>query len=46
MSEDIIKRIKISVKGEGKIIVLLKNISKKESLKSIRDKNTKISSEY
>ena len=46
MSEDIIKRIKVSVKGEGKIIVLLKNISKKESLKSIRDKNTKISSEY
>ena len=46
MSDDIIKNIKISIKGEGKIIILLKNIVKSENLKNIRNKNDKITSEY
>ncbi len=46
MSDDIIKNRKISIKGEGKIIILLKNIVKSENLKNIRNKNDKITSEY
>ena len=46
MSDNIIKNIKISIKGEGKIIILLKNIVKSENLKNIRNKNDKITSEY
>ena len=46
MSDDIIKKLKISIKGEGKIIVLLKNILKTENLKNIRNKIDKITFEY
>ena len=46
MSEDIISRIKIVLKGEGKIITCLKNVSKKENLKNIRNSNNKITNEY
>ena len=46
MSDDIIKKLKISIEGEGKIIVLLKNILKTENLKNIRNKIDKITSEY
>ena len=46
MLDDIIKNRKISIKGEGKIIILLKNIVKSENLKNIRNKNDKITSEY
>ena len=46
MSDDIIKNLKIYIKGEGKIIILLKNIVKSENLKNIRNKNDKITSEY
>ena len=46
MSDDIIKKLKIFNKGEGKIIVLLKNILKTENLKNIRNKIDKITFEY
>ena len=46
MLDDIIKNLKIYIKGEGKIIILLKNIVKSENLKNIRNKNDKITSEY
>ena len=35
----IIKKFKISIKGEGKIIVSLKDILITENLKNIRNKN-------
>ena len=46
MSEGVIKVVKIISKDEGKIMALLKKIDKTENLKSIRDKNEKITSEY
>ena len=46
MSDDIIKNLKVYIKGEGKINILLKNIVKSENLKNIRNKNDKITSEY
>ena len=46
MSENLIKKIKIVLKGDDKIITLIKNISKTENLKTIRDNNPKILPEY
>ena len=46
MSEDIIQKIKVVLKEENKVLTLLKNISKTENLKIIRDKNKKIIPEY
>ena len=46
MSEEIIKTVKILLKDEGKIIILLKKIAKTEKLNDIRDKNKKITPEY
>ena len=46
MSEDIILKIKVVLKDENKVLTLLKNISKTENLKNIRDKNKKIIPEY
>jgi GTPase SAR1 family protein len=46
MSEDIILKIKVVLKEENKVLTLLKNISKTENLKNIRDKNKKIIPEY
>ena len=39
MSEEIIKMIKIVLKGQDKIITILKNVAKTENLKNIREKN-------
>ena len=41
MSHDVIKKIKIVLKGDDKIVTLIKNISKTENLKNIRDNNPK-----
>lgn len=46
MSDGVIKVLKIISKDEGKIIALMKKIDKTENLKSIRDKNEKITSEH
>lgn len=46
MSHDVIKKIKIVLKGDDKIVTLIKNISKTENLKNIRDNNPKILREY
>lgn len=46
MSHDVIKKIKIVLKGDDKIVTLIKNISKTENLKNIRDNNPKILPEY
>ena len=46
MSHDVIKQIKIVLKGDDKIVTLIKNISKTENLKNIREKKTKILREY
>jgi hypothetical protein len=46
MTENTLKKVKISIKGEGKVLVILKEILKTDNLKYIRDKNPKITQQY
>ena len=46
MSEDIIKKLKVSIKGENKILLLIKNVEKSQNLKNLREKNNKITPEF
>ena len=46
MTENTLKKVKISIKGEGKVLAILKEILKTDNLKYIRDKNPKITQQY
>lgn len=46
MTDEVIKTLKISIKGGGKILCLLKNVAKSENLINIREKNSKITEEF
>ena len=46
MSENTIKKVKVSIKGEGKILAILKDVLKTDTLRNIRDKNPKITQQY
>ena len=46
MSDKTIKKVKVSIKGEGKILAILKDVIKTDNLKIIRDKNPKITQQY
>ena len=46
MSDETIKKVKVSIKGEGKILAILKDVIKTDNLKIIRDKNPKITRQY
>lgn len=45
-NNEIIKAVKLCSKKEGKILFLIRNVNKNDSLKSIRDKDKQITTEY
>ena len=46
MSDEIINTIKVVLKGENRIIIILKDIAKTDNLANIRKNNEIISPEY
>ena len=48
MSRDneIIKAVKLCSKKEGKVLFLIRNLNKNDSIKTIRDKDNQITTEY
>ena len=46
MADGIIKKVKVSIKGQDRILAILKDVEKSDNLKNIRDKNPKITQQY